>query len=380
MKIKSVILKILIATLISLGFYFLMDYVVVQKWDNKESIIVKLLEAAPEHVKKYDDKDLNTDPNKDKYRILEREIVILPLSNPNSGVQKINVMRLENTGLNLIIGRKYLLVWDVFEDGTVQYSVADAFRVPAVGAFILGVFLTLILLTGKTGLYAVLGLLASIGILIFVMIPLIVKGWSPITLAIASVFIISTVTILCVVRHSRYRLVALLGSLGGVLCGFLVGAIVVYAWQLNGLGGEGAALLASTLPRLNMRGILLSSILVGAIGAVLDVGVSITASMSEFVDYDPDIHLDRLLLAGLNVGKEVLGSMINTLILAYIGSSLPMAILISSGGVNITGILNDPYIGQEIIQSLAGTLGLLFTIPVTAFFFVIQEGIRRRDE
>ena len=129
-----------------------------------------------------------------------------------------------------------------------------------------------------------------------------------------------------------------------------------------------------------MRGILLSSILVGAIGAVLDVGVSITASMSEFVDYDPDIHLDRLLLAGLNVGKEVLGSMINTLILAYIGSSLPMAILISSGGVNITGILNDPYIGQEIIQSLAGTLGLLFTIPVTAFFFVIQEGFRRRDE
>lgn len=376
MKIKSVILKILIATLISIGFYFLMDYIAVKNWDNKDSIIVKLLEAAPEHVKNYDD----ANSNNDKYRILEREIVILPLSNSNSGVQKINVTRLENTGLNLIIGQKYLLVWDVFDDGSVQYSIADAFRVPAVGAFILGVFLTLILLTGKSGLYAVLGLLASIGILIFVMLPLIVKGWSPINLAISSVFIISTVTILCVVRHSKYRLVALLGSLGGVLCGFLIAYIVVHAWQLNGLGGEGSALLASTLPALNMRGILLSSILVGAIGAVLDVGVSITASMSEFLDYDPHIHLDRLLLAGLNVGNEVLGSMINTLILAYIGSSLPMALLISSAGVNISGFLNDPYIAQEIIQSLAGTLGLLFTIPVTAFFFVIQEGFRRRDE
>ena len=101
--------------------------------------------------------------------------------------------------------------------------------------------------------------------------------------------------------------------------------------------------------------------------------------MSEFVDYDPDIPLDRLLLAGLNVGTEVLGSMINTLILAYMGSSLPMAVLICSAGVELTGILNDPYISQEIVQSLAGTLGLLLTIPATAFSFVSQEAFRRSN-
>ena len=101
--------------------------------------------------------------------------------------------------------------------------------------------------------------------------------------------------------------------------------------------------------------------------------------MSEFVDYDENIHLDRLLLAGLNVGGEVLGSMINTLILAYMGSALPMAVLISSAGVELSGLLNDPYIAQEIVQSLAGTLGLLFTIPATAFSFVIEESLRRRN-
>ena len=113
---------------------------------------------------------------------------------------------------------------------------------------------------------------------------------------------------------------------------------------------------------------------------MLDVAVSVTASMSEFVDYDNDIPLDRLLLAGLNVGGEVLGSMINTLILAYMGSSLPMAILICSAGVEISGLMNDPYIAQEIVQGLAGTLGLLLTIPVTAFCFVLQESLRRRDD
>ena len=152
---------------------------------------------------------------------------------------------------------------------------------------------------------------------------------------------------------------------------------MIFLWNLSGLAGEGAALLASTLPNLNMRGVLLSSVLIGSIGAVLDVGVSVTASMSEFVDYDNDIPLDRLLLAGLNVGSEVLGSMINTLILAYMGSSMPMAILICSAGAEISGVLNDPYIAQEIVQSLAGTLGLLFTIPVTAFCFVMQESLRR---
>ena len=139
-------------------------------------------------------------------------------------------------------------------------------------------------------------------------------------------------------------------------------------------------MLASTLPGLNMKGLLLASVLIGSIGAVLDVGISITASMSEIVDYDSNIPLDRLLLAGLNVGSEVLGSMINTLILAYMGSSLPMAVLICSAGVEISGVLNDPYIAQEIVQGLAGTLGLLLTIPVTAFCFVMQESLRRRDD
>ena len=129
-----------------------------------------------------------------------------------------------------------------------------------------------------------------------------------------------------------------------------------------------------------MKGILLASVLIGSIGAVLDVGVSVTASMSEFVDYDPNIPLDRLLLAGLNVGSEVLGSMINTLILAYMGSALPMAVLVCSAGVELSGILNDPYIAQEIVQGLAGTLGLLFTIPATAFCFVFQESLIRRND
>ena len=369
-------MRLIFACFISWAFYCAVDYYAIHNWDNNESLIVRVIEAGPESVIPPEDE------KEESYEMLERNTVLQILSGTDDNEKLMNVrtVRLAGTGIEVVNGRRYLLVWDMFSDGRVQYSIADAFRVPSVAGIVMAVCAILIAMTGYRGLFALLGLGASIAVLIFTMIPLITNGWSPVGLALASVLIISTVTILCVVNHVRYMLVALLGSLGGALFGFLFGFLMVWAWQLSGLAGEGSALLASTLPSLNMRGVLLASVLIGSIGAVLDVAVSVTASMSEFVDYDSDIPLDRLLLAGLNVGSEVLGSMINTLILAYMGSSLPMAILICSAGVEISGIMNDPYIAQEIVQGIAGTLGLLLTIPVTAFCFVLQESLRRRND
>lgn len=373
MRTKNLLIRIIIAMLISQGFYYFADSFTVSRWNSSESLIVRVISAGPEKIIPSEDED--------SYEMAERDTVLELVSGTEPGKQMtLKTVRLSGSGLDIVPGRRYLLVWDMFTDGTIQYSIADAFRIPSVAGIVMLVCTMLIAFTGLRGFFALLGLGASVFVLVFIMIPLVVKGWDSVWLAVASVFIISTVTVLCVVRHARYRIVALAGSLGGVMCGFLCGAVMVYMWELTGLAGEGSALLASTLPGLNMRGILLASVLIGSIGAVLDVAISVTASMSEFVDYDEDIHLDRLLLAGLNVGSEVLGSMINTLILAYMGSSLPMAVLICSAGVEITGIMNDPYIAQEIVQSLAGTLGLLFTIPATAFVFVAAETVRRSHD
>ena len=372
MKTKNFVLKIVLALCVAFVFYYLVNDLAIKHWNSSESLIVKIIEAAPETTIPPEDE------SEESYEMLERKLVVQLLNNDGK-IITVNTVRLAGNGPEIIAGRNYLLVWDQFSDGHVQYSIADSFRIPSVIAIIVGVCTMFVALTGKRGFLALIGLASSTAFLIFVMIPLITNGWPAVTLAMASVFIISTVTILCVVRHIRYMLVALLGSLGGVICGFLCGAAMVFLWQLSGLAGEGAALLSSVLPRLDMRGVLLSSVLIGSIGAVLDVGISVTASMSELIEYDSKIPLDRLLSGGLSVGNEVLGSMINTLILAYMGSSLPMAILISSAGAEISGILNDPYIAQEIVQSLAGTLGLLLTVPVTAFCFVMQEALRRKN-
>ena len=367
------LLRLAVSLAAAAAVYWGADYWTTRIWNCEESLIVRVLGMGPETPVP------SARGEQDSFPTLQRQLTLLILTGDQRGVTaNVKVVRLDGSGLDPIEGRRYLLVQDVFEGGEVQYSIADAYRVPSLVAFVAGVCLCLLALTGAAGFWALAGLALSLVVLIWGMIPLMTRGWSPMAMAFAAILLVSSATIFCVVRRSCYRSAALLGSLSGAGCGFLLGAFMVWAWQLSGLAGEGAALLASTLPGIDMQGILLASILVSAIGAVLDVAVSVTASMAELVSYAPDIPLRRLWTAGISVGSEVLGSMINTLILAYLGSSLPMAILICSAGANLLGLLNDPYIGQQIVQSLAGTVGLLCTIPTTAFFFVVQEGWNRR--
>ena len=380
---KGLILRLAVSLLFVGLVYWAADHWTLRSWNPQDSLVVRLLKAGPETPRGATPEGgspaSGVEGQEETFPTLDRLLRVLVLTGEQRGrVFDIVVSRLAGSGVDLLPDRRYLLVEDVFEDGGKQYSIADAYRIPSVAAFVALVASLLLAFTGWAGFRALLGLSLSIVCLLWGMIPLMASGWAPIPLSFSAVLVISTLTILCVVKRPRYRAVALLGSLGGVGCGFLLGAAMVFVWQLNGLSGEGAALLASTLPEIDIRGILLASLLIGAIGAVLDVGISITASMAELVDYDPDIPLRRLWEAGTSVGGEVLGSMINTLILAYLGSTLPMAVLISSAGADVIGLLNDPYIGQEIVQSLAGTAGLLLTIPMTALFFVVQEGWQRR--
>ena len=370
-RAAALTLRLLLSLAVAAALYVAVDRWTIRVWDTEESFIARVSELGPEaHVR---------DESGERFPMLQREVTARILTGERRGQdERFSIVRLEDSGIEPIPGRRYLVVEDTFEDGTVQRSIADAYRVPSIVALIVAFGLVLISLTGWVGFRAIVGLCVSVAVLLWGMVPLMTRGWPPVPISLAAVVVISTVTVLCVAPCARDRTAALLGSIGGVGCGFVMGCLMVQVWQLTGLAGEGAALLASTLPGIDMRGVLMAAVLVGSIGAVLDVGVSVTAAMAELVGYDPDVPLRRLWSAGLTVGSEVLGSMINTLILAYLGAALPMAILIAGAGADMLGILNDPYIGQEIVQSLAGTAGLLSTIPVTAAAFVAQEAWIRR--
>jgi uncharacterized membrane protein len=372
---KGYAIRFALAAVLAASVYSAVDFWTLRNWNSKESLVVEIVDIGREKILSAP-ASAESGPDEEAegpFRTAETEVAARILTGTQKGrIFSVAVTRMEGGGVELEKGGRYILFTDTFEDGSMQYSIADAFRVPSVAGAVAFACACLIAFAGRAGARALLGLAVSIAALLWGFVPLTSRGFPPIPTAFAAVFLISGATVFCVVRRGR-RAVAFLGTLGGTAGAFLLGRLMVGAWRVSGLAGENAPLLATTVPGIDIRGILLAAVVIGAVGAVLDVSVSITAALSELAEHDPGISALDLWASGLRVGTEVLGSMINTLILAYLGSSLPMTILISSAGADFWGLMNDPYVGQEIIHSVAGTSGLLLTIPATAAFFVLRE-------
>ena len=117
---------------------------------------------------------------------------------------------------------------------------------------------------------------------------------------------------------------------------------------------------------IDFQGLLFSGILIGALGAVMDVGMSIASAIDEVRKVHPEANFGNLFKAGMNVGRDIMGTMSNTLILAYTGSALPLLLLFMAGSIPLAKAINMELVAEEIARALAGSIGLVLCIPVTA--------------
>lgn len=234
---------------------------------------------------------------------------------------------------------------------------------------ILAIFLALlVLLGGKKGIKTIFTLAFTLFLLLRVLIPGILAGYSPIMLTIAISFVITVTTILLVGGRNIKSYAAIIGVLGGVLIAGLIAYIVGGQINLTGLSSQESIMLLY-IPQevdFNFSGLLFAGIIMGALGAVMDVGMSIASSMEEIRLVDPSISTKKLILSGMNVGKDIMGTMANTLILAYIGSMIPLLLLFTAYEDPFISIINMDIIATEVIRALAGSIGLILSIPLTA--------------
>ena len=348
------------------------DRLVLSRWAAEDSSVVTV------------EKILGTreDPENSQGGAWESEYVGLAVRHRNGKLagqrREVEIMRLVDSRLPMTPGKDYLLLADRFDDGTVQYSISDRYRIPDVAGFIIFACGVLIIIAGRSGLNALAGLFLSLLFLLGWFVPRVAAGGRPVPLAILAIGAVSLVTCYFVISKKELRLIPVIGALGGGIGASVTGWVMVSLWHLTGLESDSAALLASISPGLSLKGLLLAAVMVGSIGAVLDVAVSVTSAMGEISSYDPSITAANHREADLRVGKDVLGSKINTLILAYLGSSLPFVVLIATEGADFIGLLNDPHIAQEILRSVAGTVGLLLTIPATAAAGVWLISLRKK--
>lgn len=266
-------------------------------------------------------------------------------------------------------GSSVLLNIEENDDGSIKKAyIYELMRYKALYILIFSFVLLLGILGGKKGLKSVFALFITGFIIIKILIPLIVKGYNPIIVSVTLCIGISIISLIVISGKNKKTLAAIIGTSCGVLIAAIIALTFSYKLKLTGFTDEELQMLVyiSQNKNFNFRGLLFSGILMGALGAVMDISMSIASSVNEIKDNKPDISTRDLISSAMKIGQDIMGTMANTLILAYVGGSLYNLILVFSYNLPLYRILNQDIIAAEILNSLAGSLGLLFTVPITA--------------
>ena len=257
---------------------------------------------------------------------------------------------------------------DTVPDGRYQVSVYNYNRVPLIIALVLLFALALVAIGGWQGLRALGGLVFTFISIVYLLLPLMLKGWAPVPLTVAIVAVTATAGFYLLGGWQPKTLGSILGALCGVAAAAILGSLAIGLLHVSAYRmDEGEALLLVRGDTgLQLKGLLLSGILIASEGAVMDTAMSIASAMAELKEKRPDIGRKELFRSGMVIGRDTTGTMANTLVLAFAGSSLNMMILICSYNVSFNQLMNTDFVAVELVRAVAGSLGIILTVPCVA--------------
>lgn len=268
------------------------------------------------------------------------------------------------------------------ETGEEYINIIDHYRLDYI-KYLMIVFAIIVVLIGREkGLRALVSLTFTILAIIYMVLPYILKGYNPIIISIIASIIITIVTIVLITGWTSKSFSAIVGTSLGVLISGIISYYIGSKINLTGLSADDSTMLMF-IPQgidFNFQQLLFSGIILGALGAVMDVGMSVASSVDEIYKANPMLSIKELWTAGLNIGRDVMGTMINTLVLAYAGTSIPSLLLFMAYDSTLMEVVNLDLIATEIVRSISGSIGLVLTIPVTAIISAILLKKKENDE
>lgn len=263
-----------------------------------------------------------------------------------------------------------VIVAAIHHTGKIEYHISD-FQRDTYMYWLAGIFVVCLLLFGKmVGFKSILVIALSCFLIFSVFLNQILKE-NHLDIGLM-VFLLCTVIAIIsqtfISGWNKKTLAAILGTVSGVIIAGILSKLSIYFMHLTGLENEEAIMLKATaLSHVDFQGILFAGMVLGALGAVMDVAISIASSINEVKEHAKEVRFKTLFRTGMNIGRDIMGTMSNTLILAYVGSSLPLLLLISvQKDLSFTRILNLNLIVTEIVRALTGSIGLICAIPLTA--------------
>ncbi len=261
-----------------------------------------------------------------------------------------------------------ILIDSYTQNGQQKFYFGDFIRITPL-LWLLLVFCILIVVFSKMqGLKTVVSLGFTCLAVFTVLIPAILNGHNIYLWSILVCVFITVMTLAIISGFSTKSLCAGIGCVCGVLCAGLITLIMDKFLNMTGLIEEESIYLVQLYPDnpINLKAIIFAMIIVGAVGAVMDVSMSISSSLYELRLKSPDIRPKELMKSGFTIGRDMMGTMANTLVLAYIGSSLTSVLLLVAYNAGIEQVVNRELIIAEILQALAGSMGMLLTLPLTS--------------
>ena len=253
------------------------------------------------------------------------------------------------------------------QTGDIKYEAADFYHQYGVYYMIIIFSAITILIARKKGVTAILSVLISLGLFYLIFLKMIGLDFSPLLACFIFIIIITLLTIPLIHGFNKKALSAIIAIFVGYLFSI---AIAYYFRELSQLGntpGEEFRLLGIMYPNINLSEILIASLFIGAVGALIDTAISISSAIFEAIEEKTAHTFKKVYKIGMEVGKDILGSMINTLLFAYIAASLPFLILISlSQGSTLSEFINMDFIALELTRTFIGAISLVIIIPIVA--------------
>lgn len=288
------------------------------------------------------------------------------------GPQKGKVITIENDYLELKRGDKFYFNYLVDINGAEMYGIVGidrrAFLLILVGLFV-G---TVVLFGGKQGLRSLLALVGSFFAIFYILLPGILNGHDPL---LTSFLVASGVLFVAIFFTHGFNKESVVAFSGTMIAVFLTGILAIFAVKMTGLSGfsgdESTYLNLSTKGTLDFTGLLLGAIIVGVLGVLDDIAVTQAAVVTELYSSNPEMTKSEAYKRAIRIGREHVSALVNTLVLAYTGSSLPLLLYFKMSDMDFSSVVNLEMFSTEIVRAIVGSMGLIFTVPIVTILAVI---------
>jgi len=302
----------------------------------------------------------------------KQEVTIKILSGEFKGTERIiDNMLTGNPAYDIVLtkGDKVILHAeansdDIITADDVDFFIADLKRENQIWLFT-GIFCALLLVIGrKKGFRSILSIIATLGLIFFILVPMVLNGFCPIATAVLTGILSTIITIYLVGGLNSKSSSAIIGTSISLIFAGILSMLAIYFAHLTGFAGEENMFLYAVRPDLSFTGVLSASMIIAALGALMDTAVSIASTINEIHETDSTLGVKELFKSGMNVGRDIIGTMSNTLILVYLGSALPLVLL--SNNIDLNKFFNLNQVATEILSALIGSIAILACVPITA--------------